>query len=285
MAEPAPPMPPLPPLVARAPGWVAPLMHQLPPTARGVPPHKWAENTPDPFLDHDPPTMAAPVTGEEVHPVPAVFMVYLLVSWLHLQFHLPFRACNAILLVFAQVVRSVGVALGGPAPLSTLTSAMSKLELEPSFTVLPVCPNCFEVYPVGSPGICTLCNTFIYKPQAANATRATKVPLLRFPFKSLESQLRGVLAVPGVEPELDKWRTAPRPAEKYTDIFDGDICKNLKAHDGHKFFQNDLGDEHGPGGELRIGVTLGVDWCVPSFINPHRGRASNYEAHQVLISA
>ncbi|KZP33628.1 hypothetical protein FIBSPDRAFT_881787 [Athelia psychrophila] len=209
-----PPMPPLPVPLARPPGWVACLAPLFPPTARGVPPHKWAENMPDPFLDHDPPEMAAPMSIEDVHLSPAVFLVYLMVSWLHLQFHLPFRACNTVLLVFTQVVCSLGVALGGPAPLSTLTSAMSKLELEPSFSALP----------------------------------------------SLESQLRGVLAVPGMEEEMNKWHAAPRQAGKYNNIFDGDICKNLKAHDGDKFFRNELGDEDGPDGELRIGVTLGVDW-------------------------
>lgn len=174
-----PPMPPLPVPLARPPGWVACLAPLFPPTARGVPPHKWAENMPDPFLDHDPPEMAAPMSIEDVHLSPAVFLVYLMVSWLHLQFHLPFRACNTVLLVFTQVVCSLGVALGGPAPLSTLTSAMSKLELEPSFSALPVCPTCFEVYPIGSPSICSLCNTFIYKSQAANTpTCAAKTPRL-----------------------------------------------------------------------------------------------------------
>lgn len=59
---------------------------------------------------------------------------------------------------------------------------------------------------------------------------------------------------------MNKWHAAPRQAGKYNNIFDGDICKNLKAHDGDKFFRNELGDEDGPDGELRIGVTLGVDW-------------------------
>ena len=62
--------------------------------------------------------------------------------------------------------------------------------------------------------------------------------------------------------ELDGWRRRVRIPGKYFDVFDGEITKNLKATNGTNFFRNDLGDLNGPNGELRIAVTLGVDWYV-----------------------
>lgn len=236
------------------------------PIAQCVPGYKLAENTPDPFFAEDVLPLRPPVPIDRIHPMPGVFLVYLLVSWLHLQFHLPFRACNVILGVFVLVIRAFGVTINPPA-LSTLPSVMTKLDLEPEFRIFPVCPTCLEVYPDGkhTPGICSRCNSFIYKARPLNArssAEAAPTPLLRFPFKSLESQLIALLAVPGVETELDKWRTADRTSEVYKDIYDGNICKNLKGHDGQRFFCNDPVDKAGPDGELRIGVTLGVDWYV-----------------------
>jgi hypothetical protein len=236
------------------------------PIATGVPAHKLAENTPDPFLGEETMPLRPPVRIDRVHPMPGVFLIYMLVSWLHLQFHLPFRACNAVLGFFGLLMHSFGVVINPPA-LSTLASVLAKMELEPEFRVLPVCPTCLEVYPGGkqSPTICSRCSTFIYKARPSNARTsadAPSTPVLQFPFKSLESQLVALLAVPGVEVELDKWRSAGRKPGVYKDIYDGNICKDLKGHDGQRFFRNNSADRTGPNGELRIGVTLGVDWCV-----------------------
>jgi hypothetical protein len=235
------------------------------PVAKNIPLHKLAENIPDPFLVEETPLLRPPVSTERIHPMPGVFMIYMLVSWLHLQFHLPFRACNAILGIFGLIMHAFGVVLNPPA-LSTLLSVMAKMELEPDFCILPVCPACLEVYPEGkqTPNICSRCNNFLYKARAPNACTNRSnppTPLLRFPFKTLESQLVALLAVPGIEAELDKWHVASRKPGVKTDIYDGNICKNLKGHDGQCFFRNNAADKNnGPDGELRIGVTLGVDW-------------------------
>ncbi|KIM79981.1 hypothetical protein PILCRDRAFT_89847 [Piloderma croceum F 1598] len=144
-------------------------------------------------------------------------------------------------------------------------AVLSTMQLEPEFQVLPVCPNCLEVYPLQADGptICSRCNSFIYKATPANTLRNANnppTPLLRFPYKTIESQLINILAVPGVEAELDKWRTRTWTPGKYGDIFDGDVPKNLKGHDGLPFFRNIINAvENGPNGELQIGLTLGVD--------------------------
>jgi hypothetical protein len=74
---------------------------------------------------------------------------------------------------------------------------------------------------------------------------------------TIEAQLRGILEVPGMEDELEQWRYTTRTSGKYIDMFDGRVPRNIKAHDGHPFFENPL-----PAGstELRIGLVLGFDW-------------------------
>jgi len=237
------------------------------PIAVGVPAHKRQENTPDPFRSTTKHARRSPPMPEDIHPLPGIFLIYMLIAWLHLQFHLPFRACNAALTVFGLIIRAFGVAVDPPV-LSTLGAVLLTMQLEPEFQVLPVCPNCLEVYPLQADGptICSRCNSFIYKATPANAPRNANnppTPLLRFPYKTIESQLIDILAVPGVEAELDKWRTRTRTPGKYSDIFDGDIPKKLKDHDGLPFFRNTINSVvKGPDGELRIGLTLGVDWYV-----------------------
>ena len=82
------------------------------------------------------------------------------------------------------------------------------------------------------------------------------MPRLRFPYKPLEEQLAEVL--PQLEDSLDSWRTKPRKPGEYTDHFDGNICQTLSGHDGLPFFRPELKEM--PDGEIRLGITLGVDW-------------------------
>ena len=53
-------------------------------------------------------------------------------------------------------------------------------------------------------------------------------------------------------------QTEQHKSGKYRNIFDGKICQNLKAADSSLFFRPS--QEAIDTGELRIGVTLGVDW-------------------------
>jgi hypothetical protein len=76
--------------------------------------------------------------------------------------------------------------------------------------------------------------------------------------KSIESQLRQLLAIPGIEEQLEQWRTIPRTPDNLTDVFDGDICKTIPGADGRPFFENPRPAGQPP--ELRIGLTLGADW-------------------------
>lgn len=232
--------------------------------ARDIPQHKKDENSPDPFAAGHTKTQPPP-PQHQVHPDGGVYILYILVTWLHSQFHLPFRACNAILVVFGLILQSFGITTSMPV-LATLPSVMERLGVEPTFRVLPVCPQCLEVYPEdpATGPKCTVCGTDLFKTGRTRGgkDRASKAPVpdLRFPYKSIAAQLAEIVALPGMEDELDGWRRLPRKSRHYSDFFDGSIARDLKGHDDQPFFANGELDLDGPDGELRIGLTLGADW-------------------------
>ncbi len=76
------------------------------------------------------------------------------------------------------------------------------------------------------------------------------------PLQVLSSLLANFLSLPGFEDLIDKYpKTRPRTAGRKTDIFDGNICREAVCPDGSKFF-----DPNDSSGELRIGVTMSLDW-------------------------
>lgn len=184
------------------------------PVSPDIPQHKWDENNPDPFHEALVDAESLPPRSS-VHTDDGVYMLYVLVTWLHSQFHLPFRACNTILMVFALILHTFGVVVSGPI-LTTLPSVMSKLKVEPTFRVLPVCPRCLEVCP-DKPKThknCTACGTNLYKTGRTQSGKSYSdrepVPELRFPYKSLASQLAKIISLPGMEEELEQWRQKDR---------------------------------------------------------------------------
>ena len=201
----------------------------------------------------------------QVHPNPVVYYIYLLVFWLHSQCHLPFRVCKAILVTFTVILNVCGV--GRLELKTTLPGVMHALNAEPSFRVCPVYPRCQKVFGPATESTAQCCNEplFDLKPTAADQRqgrdqRQNEKPRLQFPYKLLEEQLATMLAVPGIETEIEKSRVKLRsttPGE-YNNIFNGRVCHTLPCKDGSLFF--DPSDEVCDSGELRIGLALGVDW-------------------------
>jgi hypothetical protein len=216
----------------------------------------------DPFLPDEAPAMDT--TKDALIPS-YLLCIYTLVSWLHTEFHLPRVACHATLSILAIIVGILAPA--AYAPLVTLKSVNRTLGLDAPIYILTVCPQCREVYPwatsADAPDTCTRCDAELYLSDHTfcGCRCIDRRPHIKYPFLSISAQLPAIMSTPGVEESMDEWRTMCRTPGQYNDIFDGRICQGLRGPDGKKFFSN-LPDEResGPSGELRIGLTWGVDW-------------------------
>ncbi|KAG1838222.1 hypothetical protein F4604DRAFT_1941651 [Suillus subluteus] len=221
------------------------------------------EDDPDPFIPDE--GFSATNDRNLTDVPPHLLTIYVVVSWLHLQFHLPRVACNALLTIFACIL--VALAPTIDVPFITLQSSNHVLGVDTTVFTLPVCPTCRDVFPPAmsteSHDTCKNCGVDIFLPgttQRGNL-RVVKTPIIKYPYLPLSEQIKSLLKIPGLEAVLDGWRSKPRTIGKYTDIFDGDTCRTkLKGPDGKLFFSNLPHEQHGPDGELRIGVNLGADW-------------------------
>jgi len=222
-----------------------------------------SEDDPDPFVVEHHARQSA-----DIQKLPNYLLViYVMVSWLHLQFHLPRIACNALLAFLACLLTFFSPA--ATPPFITLQSATRTLGVDPHIEVLPVCPTCRDVFPSSSSkhmqDVCPTCNIPLFLPDHTKRGNqcSMKTPVIKYPYLSLSDQIESVLKLPGVEALLDDWRTKPRKSGEYGDIFDGNTCRlNLKAPDGTLFFSNLPNEKNGPNSELHIGVNLGIDWYV-----------------------
>jgi len=235
-------------------------------TAELIQPPDDDEDCPDPFEPDDDFFMSSGNRAMSTLP-PYILTIYAVTTWLHLQWHLPRAACNALLSILSCMLLFIAPQL--EIPFLTLQSATRVLALDTPFYTLPCCPTCREVYPpAGSThdkDTCMTCKIPLFLPDTTKRgfVRAKKIPYVKYPYLPLSVQIRSILTIPGVEHTLDEWRLKPRSPGHYTDIFDGDMCRlKLKAPNGGLFFSNGPLERQGPDKELRIGVNLGVDWLV-----------------------
>jgi hypothetical protein len=256
-------------------GFATPTMHTASPSAaaqnakddlplREVPdsdPRYPGENTPDPF--YVPCSTAAVPSFHPSRCFTPFYILYMLVAWLHTQCKLAFKACGAVLVVVANILAAAEV-VPQEAVYGSLTSVLNYLNAEPTFQVLAVCPSCIEPYPVSrkSNSTCDRCGGPLFKSTNRHDRRqqdleAIATPLLQYPVMSIESQLRALLDIPGMEDELEQWREVQRTPGKYNDMFDGRIAQGIKGPDARPFFENPVPPRST---ELRIGLVLGFDW-------------------------
>ncbi|EDR12040.1 uncharacterized protein LACBIDRAFT_324415 [Laccaria bicolor S238N-H82] len=213
------------------------------PIATHVPAVKAAENNPDLFFcvqedAHD----QLCQKPSDVHPEGDVYLLYMLVTWLHLQFHVPVHACTVIIHVVGLIIRAFGHTINPPL-ITTLNHIMSKLDVEPVFDILP------SSFMPRVPQDTTLCSPSSLSVQEFRITTS-------------------------LEEELDAWGALPRTPGKMGDIFDGEVTKSLPAPDGSPFFRNQPGDEKGPNGELHIRVSKhepmkSIERLLPYFDTVH----------------
>lgn len=221
------------------------------------------EDNPDPFLIPD--DLSVEDTADLTHLPGHLLSIYALVSWLHLQYHLPRVTCNALLTILGFILLSISPNI--ETPFVTLQSSNRVLGVDKPIYTLPVCPSCCNVFPPAcspkSQDMCPNCRIDLFLPDlTARGNQCTmKIPVVKYPYLPLSHQLKSLLKIPGLKALLDSWRSKPHAPNQYTDIFDGSMCRTkLKSPDGSLFFSNLPHERRGPNGELRIGVNLGVDW-------------------------
>ncbi|KAI0368950.1 hypothetical protein BV20DRAFT_998001, partial [Pilatotrama ljubarskyi] len=240
---------------------------------RGIPLNRSAlarMHEPDPFFAPTPAARGNRLTTVcgEIHP--ALVLAMLLVAWLHITAHLPFKFCDVILTVIGYILAETGQNALVPLLHCTLTSCLATLRLDPQFSAYPTCPACLAVYPESiSADVharCSGCGHPLFKANSEGVSdrqrrkrggKAAKA-YLRTPAKSLAEQLAELVMQPGMEEALESWRTRTRSPGWLNDFFDGAISRELLGPDGKPFFRHELKED--PDGELRIGVALGVDW-------------------------
>lgn len=124
-------------------------------------------------IEDDPDPFASPPTFSSTNPAilvscwhPAVILATLLVSWLHLVGHLPFRFCDVVLNVIGYILGEVGQAAVARILPASLSGTLSVLSLETLLHSLPTCPECLEPHPESvfenARYQCAKCRTFLF---------------------------------------------------------------------------------------------------------------------------
>src|SRR6266849_392005 len=149
-------------------------------------------NNPDPFVveSHD----RRGIADLQEPEIPShLRAVYTLVTWLHLQFHLPHVACNVVLAFLAFFFTFFKLAL--MPPFTTIQSATRALGINPNTQLLAVCKKCRRVYPssdsIHMQDNCTTCDIPLFSPELTRQGnhRVTKTLEIKYPYLSLSDQI------------------------------------------------------------------------------------------------
>lgn len=187
-------------------------------------------------------------------------IIYLLVIWLNLTYHLPHRACDLILRVLSLVFSHHQVVPLDSHHVLTLNSAFRRLDLHDRFLILPLCKKCGKIAPPDIPrdSVCPRCSEPLFDSSTTTSRNPEDVkPRNVIPYNPLTHQLIDLLNREGMEKTLDEWRSRKHRDGTMYDIMDGEVWKTIPGHDSKPFFDNSPDRECQD--ELRIGITMGFD--------------------------
>jgi len=144
-------------------------------------------------------------------------IVCFVVITLHFLAGLATSWCDFLLKVFVFLLEALGRAdIAEQIPLRLFTACTYSGVPSYNVTALPVCSACGDVFHVGdgAPIDCPRCSIPLYEAlleptnlPIPNPTRRVLVPRIRLPFLSISSQLESILRTPGIEEDMDWWRT------------------------------------------------------------------------------
>ncbi|KAF8840023.1 hypothetical protein BDN67DRAFT_693413 [Paxillus ammoniavirescens] len=229
-------------------------------------------------------------------------VIILLVAILHSKHHVSFRACALILYCISAILVTLGVLHPTqPLPL-TLNTVIHRLDLHDRFTVYPVCGQCHRIFPTNTStsALCPDCDTRLFRPVSDRIFRMITgrkpqrpPPLCAAPIQLPSSLLMDFLARSNNETACESWKTRTTKTGELNDISDGEVWCTSQGPDQRPFFSR---TEHPE--ELRIGVTMSLDWFgrktsvygpshssgVMSLCVSNLPRALRYRAENLLVS-
>lgn len=191
----------------------------------------------------------------------------LMVAMLHTQFNVTFQACAMLLQGLGLVLHGLRVQDAEDLP-KTLTTVLSKLELDDQFEVAPSCVQCHRLYSSKSSplSVCDKCNKPLFHPlrrslfeRLSPHATPSPIPIRAVPIIALRTLLEDFLAEGSNELEVDAWRDEEAMPGFATRIMDGNVWESVVDGNGRPFFDAGLLDEPN---ELRIGLTFLLDWYV-----------------------
>lgn len=206
---------------------------------------------------------------EDLHEKWIIRIFLILVAYLHTHHHVSFRACALLLFCFSTLIMAAIPGLLGTSdkaiPL-TLTTLLSRLNLDDQFTIHPICWKCHRIFSpaILSDTLCSDCDLALFKPASRQLYRqltgqerfARPSAHLVSPIRVLSSLLVDFLAQPDIIKELEEWKHQPPSAPgQLHNIQDGQVWKSILGPNGKPFF-----DPNDTSGELRLGVTFSLDW-------------------------
>ncbi|KAJ7596218.1 hypothetical protein C8J56DRAFT_774881, partial [Mycena floridula] len=213
----------------------------------------------------------------------AIRLILICVAFLHTHYHVPFLGCSAILFCLNWIFLELGI-INEPIP-TTLTIVLRRLGLKDQFLPYRVCLTCHKLFPPTVDAKTECCGELLFyqtlstdlpedDPDGQSSHDLPRpsprpVPRQVVPFTTLSSLLEEYLSRPGMEDALESWRTREKVSDDLETMQDGRIWKELKGKDGKLFF--DKRDDS----ELRIGVTVGLDWYASYTLDSFRYRIVN----------
>ncbi|KAJ7470860.1 hypothetical protein FB451DRAFT_1472522 [Mycena latifolia] len=193
-------------------------------------------------------------------------LILITVSWLHLHFHTPHRACTLLLKVLRNIFLCLALVRTEDHVPVTLTTTFKRLGLNEHFEIRAICPQCRRAYPESSPTdlMCSYCSIPLFNTPPSPTSEAVPLlgsnrsksvpkqrPILQAPYLSLSTQIVEFLNRDGNEADCESYLNRTSIPGKMRDIQDGEICQSLKGPDGRKFFET--GPDRPDPDELRIG--------------------------------
>ncbi|KAG1896636.1 uncharacterized protein F5891DRAFT_912674, partial [Suillus fuscotomentosus] len=206
---------------------------------------------------------------QDAHPDWFGCIIIIMVAILHVKHHVSFCACALILHCVTTILFSLGI-LHPTQPLpTTLNTVIHRLDLHDCYDDELFCSHCHCIFPTDIPTntLCSNCDSWLFKPVSNRLFRMVTgckaqhtqcpPPVCAAPIQVPSSLLVNFLAHGGNEVACESWQSCTVKPGELHDISDGEVWCTIQGPDQAPFFSGMETSQ-----ELRIGVTISLDWYV-----------------------